>query len=92
MSELAVTDFDDFFISFENRNTVESTAENTGKDKKLVALKAIVIILGAFLVIEALFYSFVLPLFSTPEITYSGLNHLTKNELNEKLSELDVST
>lgn len=90
MSELAVTDFNDFFISFDERP--QEKAVKKEKDKKLLALKVIVVVLGTFLVLEALVYSFVLPLFSTPEITYSGLNYITKNELKEKLSELDGVT
>ena len=90
MSDLVVTDFNDFFISFDDNAPAKE--QETVKDKKLIALKVLVIVLGSFLVLEALFYSFVLPLFSAPEITYSGLNYLTKNELNEKLSELDCST
>ena len=90
MSELVVTDFNDFFISFDDNAPAKE--QETVKDKKLIALKVLVIVLGSFLVLEALLYSFVLPLFSAPEITYSGLNYLTKNELNEKLSELDCST
>ncbi|MBS7240943.1 MAG: FtsQ-type POTRA domain-containing protein [Treponema sp.] len=90
MSDLVVTDFNDFFISFDDNAPAKE--QETVKDKKLIALKVLVIVLGSFLVLEALLYSFVLPLFSAPEITYSGLNYLTKNELNEKLSELDCST
>ena len=90
MSDLVVTDFNDFFISFDDNAPAKK--QETVKDKKLIALKVLVIVLGSFLVLEALLYSFVLPLFSAPEITYSGLNYLTKNELNEKLSELDCST
>lgn len=90
MSDLVVTDFNDFFISFDDN--ARAKEQETVKDKKLIALKVLVIVLGSFLVLEALLYSFVLPLFSAPEITYSGLNYLTKNELNEKLSELDCST
>ena len=90
MSDLVVTDFNDFFISFDDNAPAKE--QETVKDKKLIALKVLVIVLGSFLVLEALLYSFVLPLFSAPEITYSGLNYLTKKELNEKLSELDCST
>ena len=90
MSDLVVTDFNDFFISFDDNAPAKE--QETVKDKKLIALKVLVIVLGSFLVLEALLYSFVLPLFSAPEIKYSGLNYLTKNELNEKLSELDCST
>lgn len=92
MSELAVTDYEDFFISFDSDVSSSSKKEEKAKDKKLVALKVLVIILGIFLVIEAVLYNFVLPLFSTPEITYSGLNYLTKKELNEKLEELRGTT
>ncbi|WP_407397456.1 cell division protein FtsQ/DivIB [Treponema sp.] len=90
MSELAVTDFNDFFISFDDKP--KEPVMETVKDKNLVALKVLVIVLGSFLALEALIYSFVLPLFAAPEITYSGLNYLTKNELNEKLAELDGAT
>lgn len=90
MSELAVTDFNDFFISADV-NEPEKPAGKV-KDKKLIALKIIVLVLGCFLVLEALIYSFVLPLFAKPEFTFSGLNYLTKNELNQKLAELDCST
>ena len=90
MSDLVVTDFNDFFISFDDNAPAKE--QETVKDKKLIALKVLVIVLGSFLVLEALLYSFVLPLFSAPEITYSGLNYLTKKELNEKFSELDCST
>ncbi|MBQ0039574.1 MAG: FtsQ-type POTRA domain-containing protein [Treponema sp.] len=90
MSELAVTDFNDFFVSFDNGN--RPAAKEPAKDKKLVALKAIVIILGAFLVLEALLYSFILPVFSAPEVTFSGLNYLTKADIKEKLAELDGTT
>ncbi|MCQ2241301.1 cell division protein FtsQ/DivIB [Treponema sp.] len=90
MSDLVVTDFNDFFISFDDK--VQEKVVKNQKDKKLIALKVLVFVLGGFLALEALVYSFVLPLFSAPEITYSGLNYLTKNELNEKLAELDCST
>lgn len=91
MSELAVTDFEDFFISFDSNVKTKDVPEKT-KDKKLVALKVIVFVLGAFLVLEALLYSFVLPLFSAPEITFSGLNYLTKKELKKALADFENST
>lgn len=90
MSELAVTDYNDFFISFDDKAS-QGTVKKT-KDKKLIILKVLVIVLGSFLAIEALVFSFILPLFSSPEITYNELKFLSKKELNEKIAELESST
>ena len=83
MSDIIYTGADSF-----NIGGFDFTKKNHGKDKKLFALKIIVAIIAILLVMEGLMYLFLVPCFSKPEISYSGLENVSQSEIEENLAEM----
>ena len=92
MSDITTTDYNDFFLDFEQRASGEVKKDEKSEDKKFVLLKVLVILLASALLLEGIIYTFVHPLFNRPAVIYSGLSSVTKEQLAQKLSPLSSST
>ena len=91
MSDAAISDFDEFFGSFEAVKTSEKADQKT-KKKKYIVLKIVVFVLGFFLFVEGIIYAFVLPCFGHPAIIYSGLDSFARKDIAERLAPLSNSS
>jgi cell division protein FtsQ len=87
MSDVAVSDLDEFFEAFE-KSSAEKKSPEKKKDRKISALKIVVAVLAVFLLIEWISFSFVLPCFSRPSVVFSGLNLVSEEEISRSLSPL----
>ena len=91
MSDAAISDFDEFFGSFEAVKTSEKADQKTS-EKKYIVLKIVVFVLGFFLFVEGIIYAFVLPCFGHPAIIYSGLDSFARKDIAERLAPLSNSS
>ncbi|MGN0730128.1 cell division protein FtsQ/DivIB [Treponema sp.] len=91
MSDAAISDFDEFFGSFESVDSSKKKERQAG-EKKYTALKIIVAVLGFFLLAEGVIYAFILPCFGRPAVVYSGLDSVAKKDVAERLAPLANST
>lgn len=91
MSDAAISDFEEFWGSFEGVKTSEK-ADKKASEKKYIALKIVVFVLGFFLFVEGIIYAFVLPCFGHPAIIYSGLDSFARKDIAERLAPLSNSS
>ena len=84
MSDAAISDFDEFFGSFESVKTSEKADQKTS-EKKYTVLKIVVFVLGFFLFVEGIIYALVLPCFGRPAIIYSGLDSFARKDIAERI-------
>lgn len=91
MSDAAISDFDEFFGSFEAIKASEKTVRKAS-EKKYTVLKIVVFVLGFFLFAEGIIYVLVLPCFGHPAVIYSGLDSYSRKDVAERLAPLSSSS
>ncbi len=81
-----------FNNSVKEKQVFEQKSEPKNKDIRLKIAKIIVLVLCILLVIEAIFYTLIIPCLAPVKVQFSGLNTLTSAELLQKLEDTKAST
>lgn len=94
MSDAAVSQFDEFFAEAAHFEAAPRQGEHQKKatDRKVIALKIVVAVLGFFLLVEGLVYSLVIPCFSQPSIVYEGLSLSSRDAVSLALAPLSSAS
>lgn len=85
MSDVVFTDFEDFV-------TVSGSDKSEKKDKKVFLVKILVFILAVLLFAELIISMVLVPCFSKPSITVSGLKSASQQEFTELLGSMKTSS
>lgn len=81
MSDVVFTDFEDFV-------TVSGSDKSEKKDKKVFLVKILVFVLAVLLFVELIISMVLVPCFSKPSITVSGLKSASQQEFTELLGSM----
>lgn len=84
MSDVVFTDFEDFV-------TVSGSDKSEKKDKKVFLVKILVFVLAVLLFAELIISMVLVPCFSKPSITVSGLKSASQQEFTELLGSMKTS-
>lgn len=85
MSDVVFTDFEDFV-------TVSGSDKSEKKDKKVFLVKILVFVLAVLLFAELIISMVLVPCFSKPSITVSGLKSASQQEFTELLGSMKTSS
>lgn len=85
MSDVIFTDFEDFV-------TVSGSDKSEKKDKKVFLVKILVFVLAVLLFVELIISMVLVPCFSKPSITVSGLKSASQQEFTELLGSMKISS
>lgn len=85
MSDVVFTDFEDFV-------TVSGSDKSEKKDKKVFLVKILVFVLAVLLFVELIISMVLVPCFSKPSITVSGLKSASQQEFTELLGSMKISS
>lgn len=85
MSDVVFTDFEDFV-------TVSGSDKSEKKDKKVFLVKILVFVLAVLLFAELIISMVLVPCFSKPSITVSGLKSASQQEFTELLGSMKISS
>lgn len=85
MSDVVFTDFEDFV-------TVSGSDKSEKKDKKVFLVKILVFVLAVLLFVELIISMVLVPCFSKPSITVSGLKSASQQEFTELLGSMKTSS
>jgi len=85
MSDVIFTDFEDFV-------TVSGSDKSEKKDKKVFLVKILVFVLAVLLFAELIISMVLVPCFSKPSITVSGLKSASQQEFTELLGSMKTSS
>lgn len=85
MSDVVFTDFEDFV-------TVSGSDKSEKKDKKVFLVKILVFVLAVLLFAELIISMVLVPCFSKPSITVSGLKSASQQEFTELLDSMKTSS
>lgn len=85
MSDVVFTDFEDFV-------TVSGSDKSEKKDKKVFLVKILVFVLAVLLFVELVISMVLVPCFSKPSITVSGLKSASQQEFTELLGSMKTSS
>lgn len=85
MSDVVFTDFEDFV-------TVSGSDKSEKKDKKVFLVKILVFVLAVLLFAELIISMVLVPCFSKPSITVSGLKSASQQEFTELLCSMKTSS
>lgn len=85
MSDVVFTDFEDFV-------TVSGSDKSEKKDKKVFLVKILVFVLAVLLFAELIISMVLVPCFSKPSITVSGLKSASQQEFTELLGSMQTSS
>lgn len=85
MSDVVFTDFEDFV-------TVSGSDKSEKKDKKVFLVKILVFVLAVLLFVELIISMVLVPCFSKPSITVSGLKSASQQEFTELLGCMKISS
>lgn len=85
MSDVVFTDFEDFV-------TVSGSDKSEKKDKKVFLVKILVFVLVVLLFVELIISMVLVPCFSKPSITVSGLKSASQQEFTELLGSMKTSS
>lgn len=85
MSDVVFTDFEDFV-------TVSGSDKSVKKDKKVFLVKILVFVLAVLLFAELIISMVLVPCFSKPSITVSGLKSASQQEFTELLGSMKTSS
>ena len=85
MSDVVFTDFEDFV-------TVSGSDKSEKKDKKVFLVKTLVFVLAILLFVELIISMVLVPCFSKPSITVSGLKSSSQQEFTELLGSMKTSS
>lgn len=85
MSDVVFTDFEDFV-------TVSGSDKSEKKDKKVFLVKILVFVLAVLLFAELIISMVLVPCFSKPSITVSGLKSASQQEFTELLVSMKTSS
>lgn len=85
MSDVVFTDFEDFL-------TVSGSDKSEKKDKKVFLVKILVFVLAVLLFAELIISMVLVPCFSKPSITVSGLKSASQQEFTELLGSMKTSS
>lgn len=85
MSDVVFTDFEDFV-------TVSGSDKSEKKDKKVFLVKILVFVLAVLLFVELIISMVLVPCFSKPSITVSGLKSAYQQEFTELLGSMKTSS
>ncbi|WP_443736014.1 cell division protein FtsQ/DivIB [Treponema sp.] len=85
MSDVVFTDFEDFV-------TVSGSDKSEKKDKKVFLVKILVFVLAVLLFVELIISMVLVPCFSKPSITVSGLKSASQQEFTELMGSMKTSS
>lgn len=85
MSDVVFTDFEDFV-------TVSGSDKSEKKDKKVFLVKILVFVLAVLLFAELIISMVLVPCFSKPSITVSGLKSASQQEFTELMGSMKTSS